>query len=393
MLSKAHQNLDPFPRSAMRDQIELDQKYMKRALELASKAEGLTNPNPCVGCVIVNNDGVIIGEGWHVKAGQPHAEVVALKDIGDKAQNCTAYVSLEPCNHYGRTPPCTLALIRHGIRRVVIGMVDPDARVSGTGILHLRDNGIDVSVGICSEECKNINAPFVHRVITKRPFSIVWNTCKILNFDESKGDESNMHTIELSKPNLRDLFNINDLTKQIDSLIITKSQLFDIDHKHFDSLPQHITVVIIDEVSISDNVLEIIGKTSVHRKWTFITDSTKDNRQVVQGSKEDLVSIVRIENLHQKDNTEEILHKLAGGGSNCVLLLTVSSIGQLMKYNQLQLVQKLIVSFDNGDSDNELNIKKTMAYVEGNLDNIKERVSHKTNSFTTFGLKLWEQKT
>ncbi len=388
MLSKAHQNLDPFPQSIMRDQMEIDKKYMSRALELASKAEGVTNPNPCVGCVIVNNDGDIVGEGWHAKAGQPHAEAVALKDIGIKAQNCTAYVSLEPCNHYGRTPPCTLALIRHGIRRVVVGMVDPDTRVSGTGIQYLKDNGIEVSVGVCSEECKNMNGPFVHRVLTKRPFTIVWNTCKMLNFDRS--DEPDARTIMLSKPNICDLFHINDLIRQVDSIVISKSQLFDIDSNHFDSLPKHITVVILDEDNISSNILEVINKTSVHRKWTFVTDSMRKYPQLI-GVAVDLVSIVKIDNFHQTDNIEEILYKLAGCGCNCALLLTINSIGRLMKYNQLKLVQKLLVSFQNGN-ENEVNIKKTMTYIEGNFDNIQERVTHDSKSFTTFGLKLWQQK-
>ena len=388
MLSKAHQNLDPFPQSIMRDQIEIDRKYMCRALELASKAEGLTNPNPCVGCVIVNNNGDIVGEGWHAKAGEPHAEAIALKDIGDKAQNCTAYVSLEPCNHYGRTPPCTLALIRNGIRRVVVGMVDPDTRVSGTGIQYLKDNGIEVSVGICSEECENMNAPFVHRVMTKRPFTIVWNTCEVLNFDCS--DEPDARTITLLEPNLCDLIHISHLIKQVDSVVISKSQLFGINSNHFDSLPKHITIVILDEGNNTNNILEVINKTSVHRKWTFMTDSTHEYPQLT-GVAVDLVSLVKIDNFHQADNIEEILYKLAGCGCNCALLLTINSIGRLMKYNQLKLVQKLLVSFQYGN-DTEVNVKKTMTYIERNFDNIQERVTHYTKSFTTFGVKLWQQK-
>jgi diaminohydroxyphosphoribosylaminopyrimidine deaminase/5-amino-6-(5-phosphoribosylamino)uracil reductase len=152
---------------------------MKRAIELASNARGKTHPNPCVGCVIVESNGTIVGEGWHVKAGEDHAEVMALKLAGAKANGATAYVSLEPCNHYGKTPPCTLALLkyahyfilkvsmfrlllytliyRHGIKRVVTGMVDPDPRVSGNGLKYLEENGVNIQLGPEEKACKDIN--------------------------------------------------------------------------------------------------------------------------------------------------------------------------------------------------------------------------------------------
>lgn len=118
-----------------------DQAMMRRCLELAQRAAGRTAPNPMVGSVVVQDE-TIVGEGFHPGAGQPHAEVFALQAAGDRAQGATVYVSLEPCNHYGRTPPCTEALIQAGVARVVVGMVDPDPRVSGTGIDRLRQAGI-----------------------------------------------------------------------------------------------------------------------------------------------------------------------------------------------------------------------------------------------------------
>ncbi|KAL6129184.1 hypothetical protein ACLB2K_072537 [Fragaria x ananassa] len=117
--------------------------YMRRCVELARKAIGRTSPNPMVGCVIVKDDRVV-GEGFHPKAGQPHAEVFALRDAGELAENATAYVSLEPCNHYGRTPPCTEALIKAKVKKVVVGMVDPNPIVASKGLDRLRDAGIDV---------------------------------------------------------------------------------------------------------------------------------------------------------------------------------------------------------------------------------------------------------
>lgn len=143
--------------------------YMRRCVELARKAIGCTSPNPMVGCVIVK-DGKVVGEGFHPKAGQPHAEVFALRDAGDLAENATAYVSLEPCNHYGRTPPCTEALIKAKVKRVVVGMVDPNPIVASKGLDRLRDAGIDVTTGVEEELCKRLNEAYIHHMLTGNPF-------------------------------------------------------------------------------------------------------------------------------------------------------------------------------------------------------------------------------
>lgn len=146
-----------------------DGYYMKRCVELARKAIGCTSPNPMVGCVIVK-DGKIVGEGFHPKAGQPHAEVFALRDAGDLAENGTAYVSLEPCNHYGRTPPCTEALIKARVKNVVVGMVDPNPIVASTGVKKLQDAGIEVTVGVEEEICKRLNEAYIHYMLTRKPY-------------------------------------------------------------------------------------------------------------------------------------------------------------------------------------------------------------------------------
>lgn len=148
-----------------------DRALMQRCLELARRAIGRTAPNPMVGAVVVKN-GEIVGEGWHPGAGQPHAEVFALQAAGTAAQDATVYVSLEPCNHYGRTPPCTEALIQAGVKRVIVGMVDPDPRVSGGGIARLQAAGIEVLVGVETAACQHLNEAFVHRVTYQRPFGI-----------------------------------------------------------------------------------------------------------------------------------------------------------------------------------------------------------------------------
>jgi diaminohydroxyphosphoribosylaminopyrimidine deaminase/5-amino-6-(5-phosphoribosylamino)uracil reductase len=127
-----------------------DMEYMQRAIELATQARGRTSPNPMVGAVIVK-DGKIIGEGYHKKAGTPHAEIHALAAAGNEARGATLYVSLEPCCHHGRTPPCTEAIINSGIKRVVIAALDPNPKVAGGGLQRLKEAGIDAEFGLMQE--------------------------------------------------------------------------------------------------------------------------------------------------------------------------------------------------------------------------------------------------
>jgi diaminohydroxyphosphoribosylaminopyrimidine deaminase / 5-amino-6-(5-phosphoribosylamino)uracil reductase len=145
---------------------------MQRCLQLARQAIGHTAPNPMVGCVIVKDD-AIVGEGFHPKAGEPHAEVFALRHAGENAQGATLYVNLEPCNHHGRTPPCSDAVIASGVTRVVVGMVDPNPQVAGSGIEKIRRAGIEVTVGVETEDCKTLNEAFVHRILYQRPLGIL----------------------------------------------------------------------------------------------------------------------------------------------------------------------------------------------------------------------------
>ncbi len=154
------------------DQNSFDHQMMQRCLELARRALGQTAPNPLVGCVVVKN-GAIVGEGLHPGAGQPHAEVFALRQAGDAAQGATLYVNLEPCNHYGRTPPCSEAVIQAGVSRVVVGMVDPNPLVAGKGVARLREVGIEVTVGVEEVACQDLNEPFVYRILHQRPLGIL----------------------------------------------------------------------------------------------------------------------------------------------------------------------------------------------------------------------------
>ena len=149
---------------------ELD--FMKMALALGKKGMGFTSPNPMVGAVVVK-DGKIVGSGYHEAVGRAHAEVNAIADAGSAAQDATLYVTLEPCNHTGRTPPCTERILHAGIKRVVTAMADPNPNVTGGGIEYLRQSGIDVSVGLCRSEAEKLNESFIKYVRTRRPFVIL----------------------------------------------------------------------------------------------------------------------------------------------------------------------------------------------------------------------------
>ncbi|MDD2388537.1 MAG: bifunctional diaminohydroxyphosphoribosylaminopyrimidine deaminase/5-amino-6-(5-phosphoribosylamino)uracil reductase RibD [Desulfobacterales bacterium] len=146
-----------------------DRFFMEMALDLAARGQGYVSPNPMVGAVVVK-DGSIVGTGWHEAAGRHHAEVNAIDNAGDAAKGATLYVTLEPCNHTGRTPPCTRKIIQVGIKRVVVAMTDPNPGVTGGGIDRLRASGIDVTIGICEDKARRLNESFVKYVTTGRPF-------------------------------------------------------------------------------------------------------------------------------------------------------------------------------------------------------------------------------
>lgn len=150
----------------------IDSRYMARALELARHGLLFAHPNPMVGAVIVGPDGRIIGEGYHRRCGSLHAEPNAINSVADKAllREATMYVTLEPCSHYGKTPPCALKIIETGIPRVVVGCLDPFEKVSGRGVRMLREAGVDVTVGVLEEECKALNHKFIFAHTNRRPY-------------------------------------------------------------------------------------------------------------------------------------------------------------------------------------------------------------------------------
>lgn len=149
-----------------------DQEYMRRAITLAERGRGWTSPNPLVGAVIVKDDRMI-GEGWHERCGELHAERRAFASLREPAQGATLYVTLEPCCHYGRTPPCTEAILEHGIARMVIGSRDPNPKVAGRGAAQLRAAGVQVEEDVLRDECDRLNPAFFHYITKKTPYVIM----------------------------------------------------------------------------------------------------------------------------------------------------------------------------------------------------------------------------
>lgn len=181
-----------------------DEKYMRLALKEAKKGLGRTSPNPCVGAVIVK-DGRILGRGFHRKAGTPHAEINAFRAAKESVRGATMYVTLEPCSHTGKTPPCCEAIVAESLSRVVVGMTDPNPLVNGNGIAYLQHNGIDVSSGVLAEECLKLNFPFHKYITTGLPWVILKAGISLdgkLNYERGKsgwitGEQSRIATHKL----------------------------------------------------------------------------------------------------------------------------------------------------------------------------------------------------
>ena len=173
-----------------------DEYFIARALNLAKKGQGLTSPNPAVGAVVVKN-GIIVGEGFHEKAGQRHAEVIALNNAGKDAEGGTIYVTLEPCSHFGKTPPCVQKIKESGIKRVVSAIKDPNPLVSGKGLEYLLNNGIEVKDGVLSKEANRINEIFFKYITTGMPFITVKEA---VTLDGNLGYKTDTEKVYISSP-------------------------------------------------------------------------------------------------------------------------------------------------------------------------------------------------
>lgn len=190
-----------------------DKKFIKKCITLAKKGEGKVSPNPLVGAIVTDKNGVVAGYGWHKKYGEAHAEVNAVKMAKENNINIkggTIYVSLEPCSHHGKTPPCADMIIKEGIKKVVIGCVDPNPIVSGNGIKKLKNAGIEVVTGVCEKECKKLNEIFIKNQIEQKPFVAIKTATTLDGYIATSTGSSKWITSEKSRNYVQKLRNKYD---------------------------------------------------------------------------------------------------------------------------------------------------------------------------------------
>lgn len=190
-----------------------DEIFMKKTLKLARRGLGMTSPNPAVGALVVKG-GQVVGSGYHKRAGAPHAEIEALSQAGEAARDATLYVNLEPCNHHGRTPPCTNAIVESGIKQVVVGIADPNPHVTGGGCGFLRSRGIVVRCGILAEECTRVNEAYLTYVVSGRPFVILKGALTLDGWIATRTGNSKWITGEKSRKF------VHTLRKRADAIIV-----------------------------------------------------------------------------------------------------------------------------------------------------------------------------
>lgn len=299
--------------------MKTDQDYMHLALQLAASARGNTNPNPLVGAVIVK-DGVIVGTGLHRKAGEPHAEVHAVNMAGDHAKDATIYVTLEPCSHYGKTPPCANLLKESGVKRVVVATEDPNPEVAGRGIRLLRDAGIEVEVGVLQQEAQKLNERFIHNMLTERPFVVA----KFAMTLDGKIATYNGHSQWITSEEAR--ADVHELRHEVDGILVGVQTVLNDNPKLTTRLQDRqgrnpIRVVL--DSHLKTPVDAYVADTKVAR--TIIVTSLNSDEEKAQQLEGNGVEIIRVEKQVAGLNIDELLkalykkgitHLLVEGGGN-----------------------------------------------------------------------------
>ncbi len=312
-------------------------KYMKLALEFADEFKGKTSPNPLVGAVIVKN-GKIVGSGAHQCAGESHAEVLALDEAGEKAKDATLYVTLEPCCHHGKTPPCTERIIKSGISKVVIAAKDPNPLVAGKGIQQLKSAGIRIETGMLEEETKKQNEVFFHYIQTKNPFVIAKAAISL----DGKIATSNGNAKWISNADARIV--THKLRDQVDTILIGKNTLINDDpslNVRLDSItegPQKI--VIIPKLNIS---VEKLSNTKVY-KWSkskpliIICHNSFVKNNIIEKFKKYNIQIIPVSGTPENLVVEEILTEL--GHREITSLLLEGGGGVYTSFLKVGLINK-----------------------------------------------------
>jgi diaminohydroxyphosphoribosylaminopyrimidine deaminase/5-amino-6-(5-phosphoribosylamino)uracil reductase len=297
--------------------VEHHEQWMKLALQLAQATAGQTSPNPMVGAVVVKNNR-LLGSGAHLQAGTPHAEVHALTMAGDEAKGSTIYVTLEPCNHHGRTPPCTEKIIASGVVRVVIGSGDPDELVAGQGIKRLRAAGIEVIEGVCAEACLQLNEAYFHHRCTGLPFVTLKTATTLDGKIATESGDSRWITGEASRAY------VHRLRHQSDAILVGVQTVLADNPALTTRLPEgaglHPVRIVVDSRLRTPLTASIVD-TSVAPTWIFTTDEAdKTKAEKLRAAGVKVISTgagsrVNLDIMLQRLGSDGILSLLVEGGS------------------------------------------------------------------------------
>ena len=254
---------------------ETDRQFMQMALDLADQARGATSPNPLVGAVVVQGD-TIVGRGYHEAAGKPHAEVNAIEDAGAAAQGATLYVTLEPCNHFGRTPPCTHKILAAGIERVIIAMADPNPDVTGGGAAYLRDKGLSVSLGMCARRALRQNDWFVKYIRTRQPFVTAKCAATLDGRIAASSGDARWVTGEAARAF------VHHLRHSVDAIMVGRQTVVQDDPSLTTRLPgggkDAIRIIVDTSLGISTDA-KVIQQSSEAPTWVVCSSEAKDDKK------------------------------------------------------------------------------------------------------------------
>ena len=349
----------------------MEKKWMKLALKIAKKGEGKVSPNPMVGAVITR-DGQMIASGFHQYFGGPHAEVEAIKKAKDKVKGTTLYVTLEPCCHYGKTPPCTKKIIQSGIRRVVVATLDPNPLVSGKGVEELRTAGIDVDIGICEEEAKEVNEAYLKFIKKRIPFVIVKVAASLDGKIATHLGESKWITGSKS----RDF--AHRLRDKVDAILVGVNTVIKDNPSLLSPSQKHYIRVILDSklrISLEAQVLKDQDKAD-----TFIFTTHKAEKQKIKELNNRGVKIVMVKDEEERVDISEVLKKL--GGLEIMKLLVEGGGEVIASFFEKKFVDKLFLFF----SPRIIGGRKTLSWVEGRgINFLKESPWVKIDSLRRIG--------
>ncbi len=301
-----------------------DEKYMQRALDLAARAQGRTSPNPMVGAVVVK-DNQVVGEGYHMKAGTPHAEVHALQAAGEVARGATLYVNLEPCSHYGRTPPCADAIVRAGVKRVVVAGLDPNPRVSGRGLKILQDAGIETLTGVLEQEARNLNLAFFKYIQTGIPLVSLKVAMTLDGKIATSSGDSRWISGEASRQYVHQLRNIYDAIMVGIGTVLKDDPMLNTRLEEED-IRDPIRVIIDSKLDLpqSSNIVQ----TARQQKTIVFCGQQADNarQEFLEGAG---LTVIRLDGRDEKLPLEEVLRVL---GKMEIMTLLVEGGGEINGY-------------------------------------------------------------